>query len=48
VGAPLIISGVASKDSAAHAPDERLYLENFYGGIDMMIRFMQGLADAGS
>jgi acetylornithine deacetylase/succinyl-diaminopimelate desuccinylase-like protein len=44
----LIISGVASKDCNAHAPDEKLYLENYYGGIDMMIRFMQGLADAGS
>jgi acetylornithine deacetylase/succinyl-diaminopimelate desuccinylase-like protein len=45
VGAPMIISGVSSKDSAAHAPNERLYLDNYYGGIDMMIRFMQEIAD---
>ena len=42
----MVISGVASKDSAAHAPNERLYLENYYGGIDMMIRLMQEIADA--
>jgi acetylornithine deacetylase/succinyl-diaminopimelate desuccinylase-like protein len=45
LAAPMIISGVATKDSAAHGPNERLYLENFYGGIDMMIRFLQAIAD---
>jgi acetylornithine deacetylase/succinyl-diaminopimelate desuccinylase-like protein len=45
LGAPMIIGGVSSKDSGAHAPNEKLRLENYYGGIDMMIRFMQGLAD---
>jgi acetylornithine deacetylase/succinyl-diaminopimelate desuccinylase-like protein len=44
--APLIISGVSSKDSGAHAPNEKLRLENYYGGIHMMVRLMQGMADA--
>lgn len=46
LGAPMIIGGVSSKDSGAHAPNEKLRLENYYGGIRMMIRFMQGLVDA--
>jgi acetylornithine deacetylase/succinyl-diaminopimelate desuccinylase-like protein len=45
--APMVISGIATKDSGAHGPDERLYLKNFYGGIEMLIHFMQELADAG-
>jgi acetylornithine deacetylase/succinyl-diaminopimelate desuccinylase-like protein len=46
VDAPMIISGVSSKDSGAHAPNEKLRLENYYAGIRMMIRLMQGIADA--
>jgi acetylornithine deacetylase/succinyl-diaminopimelate desuccinylase-like protein len=46
IGAPMIISGVSSKDSGAHAPNEKLRLANYYGGIDMMVLFMQGFADA--
>ena len=45
---PILVSGVASKDSAAHAPNERLYLENYYGGIDMMVRFLDSFAKAAS
>jgi acetylornithine deacetylase/succinyl-diaminopimelate desuccinylase-like protein len=45
--APMVISGIATKDSGAHGPDERLYLKNYYGGIEMMIRFMQEFADSG-
>jgi len=42
----MVISGIATKDSGAHGPNERLYLKNYYGGIEMLIRFMQELADA--
>ncbi len=45
IGAPMIVGGVATKDGAAHGPNERLYLDHYYGGIDMLIRFMQRLAD---
>lgn len=47
IGAPMVVSGIATMDSGAHGPNERLYLGNFYGGIEMLIRFMQELADAG-
>jgi len=46
IGSPMVISGIATKDSGAHGPNERLYLSNYYGGIEMLIRFMQELAEA--
>jgi acetylornithine deacetylase/succinyl-diaminopimelate desuccinylase-like protein len=47
IGAPMVISGIATKDAGAHGPNERLYLENYYGGVEMLVRFMQELADGG-
>jgi acetylornithine deacetylase/succinyl-diaminopimelate desuccinylase-like protein len=44
VGAPLVISGIAQSDSAIHSPNERLVLDNYYRGIDAVIRFICGLA----
>jgi acetylornithine deacetylase/succinyl-diaminopimelate desuccinylase-like protein len=44
VGAPLVISGIAQSDSAVHSPNERLVLDNYYRGIDAVIRFICGLA----
>jgi len=44
VGAPLVISGIAQSDSAVHSPNERLVIDNYYRGIDAVIRFICGLA----
>jgi acetylornithine deacetylase/succinyl-diaminopimelate desuccinylase-like protein len=44
VGAPLVISGIAQADSAVHSPNERLVVDNYYRGIDAVIRFICGLA----
>ena len=46
VDAPMVISGIATKDCGAHGPNERLYLANYFGGIEMVVRFLQGFADA--
>jgi acetylornithine deacetylase/succinyl-diaminopimelate desuccinylase-like protein len=46
VGAPLVISGIAQSDSAVHSPNERLVVDNYYRGIDAVIRFICGLAQA--
>ena len=44
VGAPLVISGIVQSDSAVHSPNERLVVDNYYRGIDAVIRFICGLA----
>jgi acetylornithine deacetylase/succinyl-diaminopimelate desuccinylase-like protein len=44
VGAPLVISGIAQSDSAVHSPNERLVVDNYYRGIDAVIRFICGMA----
>ncbi len=46
VGAPLVISGIAQSDSAVHSPNERLVVDNYYRGIEAVIRFICGLASA--
>jgi acetylornithine deacetylase/succinyl-diaminopimelate desuccinylase-like protein len=46
LGAPMVVSGIATKDSGAHGPNERLYLENYFGGIEMLVRFMEELSRA--
>jgi len=46
VGAPLVISGIAQSDSAVHSPNERLVVDNYYRGIDAVIRFICGMAKA--
>jgi acetylornithine deacetylase/succinyl-diaminopimelate desuccinylase-like protein len=46
IGAPLVISGIAQSDSAVHSPNERLVVDNYYRGIDAVIRFICGMAHA--
>jgi acetylornithine deacetylase/succinyl-diaminopimelate desuccinylase-like protein len=46
VGAPLVISGIAQADSAIHSPNERLVVDNYHRGIEAVIRFMCGFAQA--
>jgi acetylornithine deacetylase/succinyl-diaminopimelate desuccinylase-like protein len=46
IGAPLLISGIAQADSAIHSPNERLVIDNYHRGIEAVIRFICGMADA--
>jgi acetylornithine deacetylase/succinyl-diaminopimelate desuccinylase-like protein len=41
---PSILIGFGLPDENAHAPDEHLSLENYFGGIRAMAQFYQGLA----
>ncbi len=45
VGAPLLISGIAQADSAAHSPNERLSVDNYLRGIEAVIRFICTLSE---
>ncbi|TMD34785.1 MAG: M20 family dipeptidase [Chloroflexi bacterium] len=40
VGAPLLISGIAQADAAAHSPNERLDVDHYLRGIETVIRFI--------
>lgn len=40
LGAPMVISGLAQADSAAHSPNEKLRLDHYDRGIEMVLRFM--------
>lgn len=42
--APIVTSGIANADSRVHSPNERLRLENFHLGTEMLIRFMHHLS----
>jgi acetylornithine deacetylase/succinyl-diaminopimelate desuccinylase-like protein len=44
VGAPLVISGIAQSDCAVHSPNEHLLVDNYYRGIEAVIRFICGMA----
>ena len=44
LGAPMVISGLAQADSAAHSPNEKFSLDHYHRGIEMLLRFMYGLA----
>ena len=44
IGAPLVISGIAQSDSAVHSPNERLAVDNYFRGIEAVIRFICGMA----
>jgi acetylornithine deacetylase/succinyl-diaminopimelate desuccinylase-like protein len=44
LGAPMVVSGLAQPGSGAHSPHERYSLDHFRRGIEMLIRFMDGLA----
>ena len=40
VGAPLLISGIPQADNAVHSPNERLVVDNYFRGIEAVIRFI--------
>ena len=43
VGAPIVISGIPQADCAVHSPNERLIVDQYYRGIQAVIRFICGL-----
>jgi acetylornithine deacetylase/succinyl-diaminopimelate desuccinylase-like protein len=40
----LIVTGFAREDDGAHAPNERMSLENFHRGVEMLLHLMWNLA----
>lgn len=40
----MVISGLAEADCAAHSPDEKLSLDHYHRGIEMLVHFMYRLA----
>jgi acetylornithine deacetylase/succinyl-diaminopimelate desuccinylase-like protein len=47
LGAPAVLMGFGLPDENAHAPNERLWLPNFFGGIRALIHLYEELASAG-
>ena len=45
IGAPLLMSGIAQADAAAHSPNERLVVDNYLRGIEAVIRFICNLGE---
>ena len=45
IGAPLLVSGIAQADCALHSPNEHLLIDNYYAGIDSLIRFICAASD---
>jgi acetylornithine deacetylase/succinyl-diaminopimelate desuccinylase-like protein len=41
---PCLLMGFGLPDENAHAPDEHILLENYFGGIKAMANFYQSLA----
>jgi len=37
---PIVMIGFGLPDDNIHAPNEKLYLPNFYRGIEMVIRYL--------
>lgn len=48
LGAPLLVSGVAQADCALHSPNEHLVIDNYYSGIDSLIRFICSVGEVPS
>jgi acetylornithine deacetylase/succinyl-diaminopimelate desuccinylase-like protein len=46
LGVPTVLMGIGLPDGHAHAPDERLDLGNFFGGIRSAIALLDALAEA--
>ena len=46
LGAPLVVSGIAQADCAIHSPNERLLVDNYYRGIEAVIRFICRFAES--
>jgi acetylornithine deacetylase/succinyl-diaminopimelate desuccinylase-like protein len=45
VGARLLVSGIAQADCALHSPNEHLLVDNYYAGIDSLIRFICSVSE---
>jgi len=45
IGAPLLISGIAQADAAAHSPNERLDVDHYLRGIETVIHFICRLGE---
>ena len=44
LGVPSVLAGFGLPDDNLHAPNEKLYLPNFYRGIDATVRYLEKLA----
>jgi acetylornithine deacetylase/succinyl-diaminopimelate desuccinylase-like protein len=44
---PSVLMGIGLPDENAHAPNERLNLDNFYGGIKSSAYFLDELSRSG-
>jgi acetylornithine deacetylase/succinyl-diaminopimelate desuccinylase-like protein len=44
LGIPSVLAGFGLPDDNLHAPNEKLYLPNFYRGIDAIVRYLEKLA----
>lgn len=44
LGAPMVVGGLGQPGYAPHAPNENLSLDLYHRGIEMMLRFMYGIA----
>jgi acetylornithine deacetylase/succinyl-diaminopimelate desuccinylase-like protein len=43
LGAPMVVSGLAQADSAAHSPNEKFRLDHYHQGIEMLLHLMYHL-----
>ncbi len=43
VGAPVVLAGFGLPDDNIHAPNEKIHLPNYYGGIEALIRYYMAL-----
>lgn len=43
LGIPSVLAGFGLPDDNLHAPNEKLYLPNFYRGIDAIVRYLEAL-----
>lgn len=48
VGGLIVCSGLGQAGAGAHGPNEKMSLDNFHRGTEMLLRFMQNLAPAGT
>ena len=44
LGLPSVLFGVGLPDENAHAPDEHIGLDNYFGGIKSIAHFYEGLS----
>ena len=44
LGIPSVMMGFGLPDDNLHAPNEKLYLPNFYRGIEAIVRYLEKLA----